>query len=60
MNTYAGKELDERIHKFLAKRTQRFPELQPETRLVKESRYQQRFINPLEKASIFWAHHIHA
>jgi hypothetical protein len=59
MNTYTGKELDERINKFLEKKTQRFPELQRDTRLVKVSK-QNGFVNPLEKASLLWSQYIHA
>lgn len=59
MRTYTGNELDEKIHKFLAKQTQRFPELQKDSLMTKLSKQRER-INPLEKASILWSQYIHA
>jgi len=59
MKTYTGNELDEKIHKFLAKQTQRFPELQKDSIVTKTSTEPER-LNPLEKASMLWSQYIHA
>jgi len=60
METYTGQELDAKIHTFLNKRTQRFPELQETDTMTRLDRYDNRFINPLEKASLLWSRYIHA
>lgn len=60
MRTYTGNELDAKIHKFLAKQTQRFPELQRDTLAMKVSKQQHRSVSPLEKASMLWSQYIHA
>jgi len=60
MKTYTGQELDEKINKFLAKRTQKFPELQKKKPAVHGATDENRFVQSLEKASMLWTRYIHA
>lgn len=60
MKTYSGQELDAKINKFLAKRTERFPELRNKKPMTQESVYENRFLQSLEKASLLWTRYIHA